>query len=174
MDGGMTTVRSDRSRRRAERGASLVEFAIIMPVLAALLLGTITGGITLSRQNSVENAVREGTRFGAVYPSPETNVSGYLNAVLTQTRDAATGDLDAGVSGQYICVSYTDDTGGTKNLKQNLGVTGSVGNGACFADGRPPTDERVQVVASRTSPINAILYSDDITLSSKSVTRYER
>ncbi|MFP5580169.1 MAG: TadE family protein [Acidimicrobiia bacterium] len=55
----------ESGRNRREAGASLVEFALLAPVLFALLLGMITGGLSLSRKNSMENAVREGARFGA-------------------------------------------------------------------------------------------------------------
>lgn len=163
--------------RSREHGASLVEFALLVPVLFLILLGTITGGLTLSRQNSVENAVREGTRFGAVYPvddgdaSTTTDMRDYLLAVYEQTEAGATGDLDDGVPAKYICVAYIDKSD-VKNKKEDDSMTAPVGDW-CFDDGRSG-EARVQVLARRTSDIRAILYSQTVTLKSQSVTRYER
>lgn len=156
----------------AESGASLVEFAFLLPLLAMLLLGTITGGITISRDNSVKNAVREGTRFGAVNPLGDpVDVDNYLTQVIQQAENGATGDLDDGVEGKRICAAFVDATGTiTRREKTNSGSTTS--STLCFADGR--TDQRIQVEAERRSEIEAILYTGNITLKSRSVTRYER
>jgi hypothetical protein len=52
-------------RSRTERGASAVEFALVVPFLCLLLFGMITTGFTYSDHLSITNAVREGARFGA-------------------------------------------------------------------------------------------------------------
>lgn len=170
-------------RRRGngrERGATLVEFALICPLLFMLLLGTLTGGLTLSRQNSVENAVREGTRFGAVTLFTPATVDTYLANVIAQTRDAATGDLAAGVDSQYICASVVYQTTATppanltRRIRQVRGVSQTPENAACFTDSRPAGEKRVQVAASRRSDIEGILFTLKPTLDSRSVTRYER
>lgn len=178
MDGG-TTVRHGR-RRSPDGGASLVEFAFIMPVLFTLLIGIFTGGLTLSRQNSVENAVREGTRFGAVNPVDEANRFTYVGQVVDQAKAAATGDLDDGVADKTICAAYTDGTTFWKITEDSTGTRSQAsGVGESFeciagGDGRPSAEERVQVSASRTSEIEGVFFSLNPTLSSQSVTRYER
>ena len=170
MDGGMTTIRSSRGRRRADRGASLVEFALIMPVLFMLVIGMITGGITMSRQNSVENAVREGTRFGAV--NPNDVLATYLQQVLAQVENAATGDLADSVAGKQICVAFINETGSVTSLRK-AGATTSTGTTQCFSDGRT-NEARVQVRAERDSEIQGVFWTVDVDLDSQSVTRYER
>jgi Flp pilus assembly pilin Flp len=67
------TLMSDRMRsahrrhyRFSERGAVAVEFALVLPVLTMLLIGTITTGLSYSHALGVTNAVREGARFGAI------------------------------------------------------------------------------------------------------------
>lgn len=160
-------------RSRSDDGASLVEFALILPVLGLLLLGTITGALTLSRYNSVENSVREATRFGAVNPlGTPPNVNTYLSEVLDQAIAGATGDLDDGVDGRIVCVAFVDASGTITSLTENVAGVRSPGASLCFADGR--SDERVQVRAERKSEIEAILYNQNLTLRSESVTRYER
>jgi hypothetical protein len=53
------------ARRSRERGQALVEFALILPILAMLLLGTITGGFALNQKQQMNHAVREGARYAA-------------------------------------------------------------------------------------------------------------
>ena len=79
-------------KRRKDRGASLVEFALLAPLLFALLLGMITGGISLSQKNSMENAVREGSRFGATL-EPSANWAG---DVRKRVEALSGGDLELG------------------------------------------------------------------------------
>src|SRR3546814_17755906 len=91
-----------------EPGSSHVEFALLMPLLFLVLLGTITGGLTLSRHNSTRNAVREATRYGSVLPT-FTNYAANLSELHSQAVLGATGDLDLGVSGRVVCVALIDE-----------------------------------------------------------------
>ncbi|MDQ2678033.1 MAG: pilus assembly protein [Actinomycetota bacterium] len=45
-----------------ERGAALVEFALVLPVFLLLVMGMIDFGLTLNDYNSVRQGVREGAR----------------------------------------------------------------------------------------------------------------
>jgi Flp pilus assembly protein TadG len=65
-----------RSRRRAgpgkagrERGQSLVETAIVLPVLFLLLAAVIDFGRAFDAYIVLTNAVREGARFGSIKPN---------------------------------------------------------------------------------------------------------
>lgn len=51
---------------RRERGAAAVEFAIVVPVLLALLLGIIEFGFMFQAQLAVTHAAREGARMASV------------------------------------------------------------------------------------------------------------
>ena len=53
-------------RRRDEKGASAVEFALVLPVLFALLFGIIEFGAAFNAQISLTQAVREGVRVEAL------------------------------------------------------------------------------------------------------------
>ncbi len=59
---------SDRTRtgRRKERGQSLVEFALIIPIFFILVLGIIDFGMALRSYITLTNAAREGARVGVV------------------------------------------------------------------------------------------------------------
>jgi Flp pilus assembly protein TadG len=50
---------------KRERGAALIEAAIVMPLLLALVFGIWTVARAYNVRNTMEHAVREGVRFGA-------------------------------------------------------------------------------------------------------------
>lgn len=58
----------DRSRGGlGERGASAVEFAIVLPILALLLFGIVEFSVIMYDKALITNASREGARLGAVF-----------------------------------------------------------------------------------------------------------
>jgi Flp pilus assembly protein TadG len=58
-----------------EKGASAVEFAIILPLFLILVFGIIEFGVIMYDKAVVTNASREGARFGVLFdPSVHTNV----------------------------------------------------------------------------------------------------
>jgi Flp pilus assembly protein TadG len=64
------TERSGRpGRRQRERGAVLVEFALITPLLFILIAGAIDFGFMINRDTLINNATREGAREGTLNPN---------------------------------------------------------------------------------------------------------
>lgn len=55
-----------RRLRKSERGANLVEFAIVMPFLLVLLLGIVEFSWTFATNLDVKQGAREGARITAV------------------------------------------------------------------------------------------------------------
>lgn len=170
MGGTSRGVMAVFSDSRPDKGAALVEMALVLPLLVMLLLGTVTAGIAYGQGNALQTAAREGTRFGATLP----NVASNLGDVLQVTKNAAVGALDDSVPGQYICVALVHPDGTTTSLTQSNGGSPTSGTSACFSDGRPSSEKRVQVVAEREATINAALFSTTVTLESPSAARYER
>jgi Flp pilus assembly protein TadG len=77
-------MRSLRRFRACERGAELIELAVTLPILLALVAGIIDFGILFQRYEVLTNAAREGARVG-VLPSYATadvqaRVTNYLAA----------------------------------------------------------------------------------------------
>jgi hypothetical protein len=64
-----TKSRGNRGRQSRERGQSLVETAIVFPVLLLLLAAVVDFGRAFDAYIVLTNAAREGARFGAVKPS---------------------------------------------------------------------------------------------------------
>jgi Flp pilus assembly protein TadG len=58
-----------RSRRSAQRGQTLVEFALVFPIFLLLLFATVDAGRFIFALSAVSNAAREGARLGSVEAS---------------------------------------------------------------------------------------------------------
>lgn len=93
-----------RTRRREERGAVMVEFALILPVLLMLLVGIIEFGRAYNTTVSMQGAAREGARELALRRSSAEVDTAVHNAApsvdidaIAQTPCPATGDGEARV-----------------------------------------------------------------------------
>jgi Flp pilus assembly protein TadG len=74
--------------RLNERGASAVEFAILLPVLMLILFGTIEFGMVMYSREILTNASREGARAGIVQQTPKLTqgqIEGVVTNYLTNT-----------------------------------------------------------------------------------------
>lgn len=95
---------------RGERGASLVEFALIVPLLFGVLFGIIDFGHNYSQVLDIRQGAREGARMVAV------NYTG---------GGAATGTGQASVMIGEICNRIDGGAGTSVQLALDAGVTGS-------------------------------------------------
>jgi Flp pilus assembly protein TadG len=82
-------------RRRAQRGAVAVEFALILPILLLLVLGIIEFGFGYHAWDATQNAAREGARLGAV--------SFDENEIIQRTKNAASVLDDSKLIVQVTC-----------------------------------------------------------------------
>lgn len=169
----MSSLRTRRGRSSSrDGGASLVEFALLLPLFVVLIFGMITAGIALSQQNSVKNAVREASRFAAVRDNADVQV--YLADVIAQVENAATGDLRDTTAGKKICAAHTTN-GTTFTSRTKTGSTVATGTGRCIQPSEDTaTGARTQIRAERKTEIGAIFFTIPIDLEAQSVSRYER
>lgn len=176
----------------------MVEFALILPIFMTLVLGLITFGQSYNRKLTMTNAAAEASRFGATLaPGPLQagccGIDRWVEKVADAVEQNASGDLGVGVTGRTICVAYVypngvDDSPPTAQghgqishklvrTTDNVGVPTSgwtpPENGRCFDDGRPNSERRVQVMVSRKSPLQALFFNYDLTLTARSVVRFE-
>lgn len=64
----------------SKRGAAVVEFAIVMPLILTLIFGIWNIGIILFAQNGVTHAVEAGARYATIYPRPnESQIKEFIN-----------------------------------------------------------------------------------------------
>jgi hypothetical protein len=91
---------------RKQDGGSLIEFAIIAPILFVILFGIIEFGILLYDKAMITNASREGARAGIVYANPRVSyadielvVRNYCEAHLISFGPGSVLDIDPQRSG---------------------------------------------------------------------------
>lgn len=162
-----------RTTHAGIRGAALVEFALVAPLVLCLLLGTITGGFALAVKNSMTNAVREAGRLGATMPEG-TSWDAWAVLVRDRAVELAGGDLTT----SQVCVEMVQWTPASTPTETVLGRWPTSG---CGFGGEPtvPTSTPdggcvVKVWAERGADINALFFSRSVTLEASAVGRYER
>ncbi len=65
-----------KARRAAsDRGAALVEFALLLPFLAILVFGTVDLGRGFQMKNRLTNAAREGAFYGQYHPCDTAGIA---------------------------------------------------------------------------------------------------
>ena len=105
-----------RRRTRTQSGAVVVEFALVVPFLAMLLIGLVTTGMTYSDHLAVSNAVREGARFGAsapytqASPNPVILPSDWATSVKNRVHDVYF-NAGSNVAASEVCVQLVTSTG---------------------------------------------------------------
>lgn len=185
--------------RRTEEGSALVEFAIAVPVLFTLLLGMISAGTTYNRKIQMTGATREAARIAAAIPSNQAFLGGltWAQAVTEVAKERVGSDLGTSYT---VCVSLVEGTGpsgatATAVISPPAGHTASEYNlrtvsvnssvstsnpGPCvpsetYAPYNASSDKgrRVQVLVSRPSQIQSILFTMSLTLSASATAKSE-
>lgn len=70
------------TRRRSERGNALIEMALLLPLLIAVILGIIDSAFLLQRYLVVSNAAREGARIGLLPDYAESDAQARVLSYL--------------------------------------------------------------------------------------------
>ena len=94
-----------RSRRKieigSERGQSLTEFALALPILALLLFAVIQFGIVFNNYVTLVDATRAGARKGAVGREQQNPVSAVTTEVRNSASDLKQSDLNVTVTSTW-------------------------------------------------------------------------
>jgi Flp pilus assembly protein TadG len=112
-------------RGRTERGAVALEFALVLPLLLALLMGIITAGLGYNNVLGLADGVREGSRFGAT----TLNTSAWGSSVVQQTIDLTNlnqAGHNAVVTPQMVCAQLVRAPSTVVQASSNCGAIGSV------------------------------------------------
>ena len=106
-----------RKRMRNEKGTALVEFAMILPILALLLFGVLDFGKAFNYWNDETHLAAEGARWAVVNSNPG---SGTLQQYIQQQAD--TSELRSLAT---VCVSFptNPDTGTSQHVGDPVSVT---------------------------------------------------
>jgi Flp pilus assembly protein TadG len=104
-----------RGRAGGERGAVAVEFALIMPVLLMILMGTIEFGRVYSQFQVYNGAAREGARCAAVQAADfsdcviQTKIDEAAQPYDVATAATVSRSCDDNTVGQPVRVSWVQD-----------------------------------------------------------------
>lgn len=180
------------ARRRCgdDRGAAVVEFALVLPVLMILLLGMVSGASAWNQNQALGQGARVGARHASTLPLPagwttplpidKTAMKAWLDSIATRAVGAAEGQLGVGTDGREVCVAYVDPgtaaaaDGKTARRTEIAGVVtyGYNDTDFCFDDGQGSAP-RVQVVLRRGSYLDIGFHRQDLVLQRTVVYRYE-
>lgn len=119
---------------RGERGQSLVEFALILPILVIVLVGVFDLGRAVMLSETLNNAVREGNRYAIVHGSTSSSPLG--PATLT-TPPAA------------------DNAATTEIRRHAIGINSTLTIVMSWPDGNANKGSEVRIIA--TTPYTPIL-----------------
>jgi len=103
------------ARLRSERGAELIEFAIVVPLLILMLAAIMDFGMMFRTLEAITNAAREGARVGVLPGYANTDITSRVNQYMTAT----------GLSGPYtvnvanVSVTTTANTFAAKSVTVN-------------------------------------------------------
>ena len=92
--------RKPASRTGARRGAAVVEFAVVVPILIVLVFGMIEFGRLMMVEQILTNAARVGAREGSLPGTGTSDVTTAVNNYMT----------NSGLSGQTTTVSPDPST----------------------------------------------------------------
>jgi Flp pilus assembly protein TadG len=81
-----------RSKSFSQKGASAVEFALILPLLMLITFGIIEFGMFIYNQQVLTNACREGARAGIVASSPRVPPTG-TNSIASVVQNYCSNNL---------------------------------------------------------------------------------
>lgn len=168
----MMRAQSARRRLREDRGAALVEAALVLPMLLMLTFGIWTTARAWNVHNVLDHAAREAARYAAT--------SADSLAVLDPI---ARGELlAAGIPWNDVsgCASIIEGGSPLESATFGSGITVPDAPAAvCITSGQdsgedPTTDDRAQIrLVVRDYRLDFILFSFEVDLSAQAVSRLE-
>lgn len=117
-----------RSLRRDRRGATIVEFALVLPVLCTLLLGVLDLGYRSYVTSIIQGALHEAARMATVGGVPLTTIQTHVQNRLQRFSNNATINVTTR--------SYADFTGVgiPETITSDTAPVGTYNTGDCFED----------------------------------------
>ena len=114
--------------RRDSRGAAIVEFALILPVMCVLLLGTLDLGYRSYVNSIIQGSLHEAARMGTVGGIP-------TSAIETRVRDRLR-DFSRNATITVTTQSYSEFSGvrTPETITQDTAPIGTYNSGDCFED----------------------------------------
>jgi Flp pilus assembly protein TadG len=112
-----------RLQLRNDRGQTLTEFALVLPILALLLFGVIQFGIAFNNYITLTDAVRAGARKGAVGRHLQNPQAAVHQSVRNAATDLKSSDLQISISSSW---TQGTDVTVTATYPYNINLLGVV------------------------------------------------
>jgi Flp pilus assembly protein TadG len=119
----MKTPVKNRIQIRNERGQTMTEFALVLPVLALILFAVIQFGIVFNNYVQLTDATRAGARKAAVSRQTSDPTGAAVAAVRSSAKDLKQSDLSVTVSSTW---QPTDDVSVTATYPYSISLLGMV------------------------------------------------
>jgi Flp pilus assembly protein TadG len=112
-----------RIQMRNERGQTMTEFALVLPVLALILFAVIQFGLVFNNYVALTDATRAGARKAAVSRQTSDPVGTAVAAVRSSANDLKQSDLNITVSSTW---QSTADVSVTATYPYSISLLGMV------------------------------------------------
>src|SRR4029453_70258 len=93
-----------------ERGAALVELAMVLPLLLVVIAGIVDFGFAFQRYEVITNAAREGARMATLPGYTDTAVDAYVRQYVQQGLSLSSSAMNTVMPTGSVTVSYADLT----------------------------------------------------------------
>src|SRR5215831_837871 len=94
-----------KHRREDQRGAVIVEFAVVIPILLFLFVGVVDYGLILREHQILQNAAREGARLSVL---PAYCIANAQASDQTAVRDAIRQRVVDYLANEHITIALAD------------------------------------------------------------------
>jgi Flp pilus assembly protein TadG len=151
-----------------ERGAVMIEFALVLPVFAMLVVGLFSSAMLYDSKMQLTHAAREGARYGAAVPEDQTFASGtWAQNVEVLVLERGGSSLDSA----QVCVALV--VGSPATAVSDTHTTAG-GTAPCFDDSASgETGRRVQVSATKVMDLDVVAFRKDVTMTATATSRHE-
>jgi Flp pilus assembly pilin Flp len=119
---------SFRRLRRDEGGATIVEFAMVLPVLCVLLMGTLDLGYRSYVTSVIQGALHEAARMGTVGGVPTATIQTHIHDRLQSFMHSATITTTTRSYSEFSGVKVPE------TITQDTAPIGTYNAGDCFQD----------------------------------------
>lgn len=146
------------TERERDRGAALVEMALIMPILILVIFGVWSVARAYNVKNTMDHAVREGARFAATVDPWDADSP---DAVLAVIESELSASAIAPASVTVRCLELIEE-----------------GDDGCTIDGTDtvtaaPRDQIAVNILFEDYDLNFMFFSLDVDFASQAISRYE-
>ena len=110
-----------RNRLRQERGAELIEMALVLPLLLLIIMGIIDFGFMFREMNVVTNAAREGARTGILPDYDDADIQARVQQYMTAAGiDVTCPSADCVVLSPVISVTAPSGTFQARDVRVTI------------------------------------------------------